>query len=286
MEWQCVVEIHGGPQGRHGSGYLLGSDLALTARHVVDGLKETELRLLEPDELGFPGRVGKWQAAQVDWLSPESDLALLTPAAGREHFRKSIGPTTIGRLDGRAPVRVHALGFPRALLTPTHSDMLQLEASVNAWSGARSEALLLDVKTTRPAEDAGWKGMSGAAVFAGDRLIGVIEAVPAKLDTSTLRATPTHALFDDSHASKALRKAHVELAAEFVDAKYVEKLPLAGSWGGTREKYARAVVATFCSVDYLGLAVSGAPDRRTPALAAFTARRLRLWPDAPPVASR
>jgi hypothetical protein len=70
MEWQCVVEIHGGPQGRHGSGYLLGTDLALTARHVVDGLEETELRLLEPDELGFPGRVGEWQAAQVHRLSP------------------------------------------------------------------------------------------------------------------------------------------------------------------------------------------------------------------------
>src|SRR5262245_54228783 len=105
MEWHCVVEIHGGKRGQHGSGYLLAADLALTARHVVDGLKETELRLLEPDRLGFPGRVGTWQSAQVEWLSPESDLALLTPRPGGEHFRKAMAATTIGLLDGRAPAR-------------------------------------------------------------------------------------------------------------------------------------------------------------------------------------
>jgi hypothetical protein len=285
MEWQRVVEIHGGPRGQHGSGYLLAPGLALTARHVVAGLQFTELRLLEPDELGFPGRVGAWQDARVAWASPDADLALLA-AAESKTFRDLPGATTVGRLDGRAPVRVHAMGFPRALAAPTHSDVLQLQASINAWSGARSDALLLDVQTSRPAEDNGWKGMSGAAVFAGDRLVGVVEAVPTKLDGLTLRATPAYLLFADEPAGEVLRPGHVELATEPVDAKYVDKLPLAGSWGGTREQYARAVVETFCSIDFLGLAVAGAPDRRTPALAAFTARKLRSWPDEPPPASR
>jgi hypothetical protein len=285
VEWQRVVEIHGGPRGKHGSGYLLAPGLALTARHVVDGLRATELRLLEPDEMGFPGRVGPWQKARVIWAGADADIALLAAGVGRG-FRELTSPTTVGRLDGRAPVRVHAMGFPRALVAPTHSDVLQLQATVNAWSGARSEALLLDVQTTRPAEDEGWKGMSGAAVFAGDRLVGVVEAVPAKLHDSSLRATPAHLLFADDEADKALRNAHVELAAEPVDAKYVEKLPLAGTWGGTREQYARAVADKFCGIDFLGLAVAGAPDRRLPALAAFTARKLRLWPDEPPPGSR
>lgn len=285
MEWQRVVEIFGGPRGQHGSGYLLAPGLALTARHVVDGLQATELRLLEPDELGFPGRVGEWQKARVLWAGADADLALLAAGAGNK-FRELASPTAVGRLDGRAPVPVHAMGFPRALVAPTHSDVLQLQATVNAWSGARSDALLLDVQTTRPREDDGWKGMSGAAVFAGDRLVGVVEAVPVKFDDSTLRATPAHLLFADAQAGKALRQAHVELAAEPVDAGYVAKLPLAGTWGGTREQYARAVVEQFCGIDFLGLAVAGAPDRRLPALAAFTARKLRLWPDEPPPASR
>lgn len=285
MEWQRVVEIYGGSRGQHGSGYLLGPGLAVTARHVVDGLQETEIRLLEPDKLGFPGQVGAWQAARVVWTGPDADLALLAVDTGNK-VRELPGTTTLGRLDGRAPVRVHAMGFPRALMAPTHSDVLQLQATVNAWSGARSDALLLDVQTTRPAEDDGWKGMSGAPVFAGDRLVGVVEAVPKKLDGSALRATPAHLLFADEDAGKELRRAQVELAAEPVDAKYVDKLPLAGTWGGTREQYARAVVETFCGIDFLGLAVAGAPDRRKPALAAFTARKLRLWPDEPPPASR
>jgi hypothetical protein len=285
MQWQRVVEIHGGPRGQHGSGYLLAPGLALTARHVVDDLDAIELRRLEPDALGFPGRVGAWQAARVAWRSPDADLALLAAAKGNT-FWSDAGPAMLGRLDGRAPVRVHAMGFPRALVEPTHSDVLQFEASVNAWSGARSESLLLDVQSTRPAEDDGWKGMSGAAVFAGDRLVGVVEAVPTKLDASTLRATPAWLLSADDAAAEALKEAQVELASEPVDARYVEKLPLAGTWGGTREQYARAVVETFCSIDFLGLAVAGAPDRRKPALAAFTARKLRAWPDEPPPATR
>lgn len=285
MEWQRVVEVHGGQRGPHGSGYLLAPDLVLTARHVVEGLKTTELRLLEADELGFPGRVSDWQDARVAWVGADDDLALLAPTLLQRPFRALAGSTTIGRIDGRASVRVHALGFPRAMAAPTHSDTLHLEAAVNAWSGVRGESMLLDVRTTKPAEDGGWKGMSGAAVFAGDRLVGVVEAVPARLDASTLRATPAYLVFQDATAAEALRDANVAFATEFVDASYVEKLPLAGTWGGTREAYARAAVATFCSIDYMGFAVVGAPYRKKPALEAFTARRLRLWSEQPPAAA-
>ncbi|MEO8524106.1 MAG: serine protease [Caldimonas sp.] len=280
MEWQRVVELHSGAdEGSHGSGYLLATGLVLTARHVVDGLDATEVRLLTADEDGLPGDVGEWQVAQVAWRGgADLDLALLTPAADAAPFRDTTSAATIARLDGRAPVRVDALGFPRAMLSPTHSDTLHLEAAIDAWSGVRGEDLLLDVRTTRPVDDEGWKGMSGAAVFAGDRLVGVVAAVPAKLDASTLRATPAHVMFEVEAAASLLRNAGVALASQFVDAAYVEKLPRVGHWGGVREQYARAVVTALCRIDHVGLGVSGAPDRRTPALASFTERRLGPWP--------
>jgi rhodanese-related sulfurtransferase len=280
MDWHRVVELHSGAaQGQHGSGYLVAPGLVLTARHVVEGLAATQLRLLAADEDGLPGGVGAWQQAQVAWIGDaDLDLALLTPAAGAPPFREAAGAVTLARLDGRAPIRVDALGFPRAMLSPTHSDTLHIEAVVDAWSGVRGDALLLDVRTTRPAEGEGWKGMSGAAVFAGDRLVGVIEAVPAQLDGSTLRATPVHALFDVGAATALLSQAHVSLADQFVDAAYVDRLPRAGHWGGVREQYTRAVVTTLCRIDHVGLAVGGASDRRTPALASFTERRFGLWP--------
>ena len=280
MDWQRVVELHSGAaQGLHGSGYLLAPGLVLTARHVVDGLATTDLRLLAADEDGLPGGVGAWQHAQVAWAGgADLDLALLAPPANAPPFRATAIATTLARVDGRAPIRVDALGFPRAMLSPTHSDTLHLEAAIDAWSGVRGEALMLDVRTARPAEGEGWKGMSGAAVFAGDRLVGVIEAVPATLDGSTLRATPVHGLFAPGAAADLLGAAGVTLAEQFVDAAYVDKLPRVGHWGGVREQYARAVVTMLCRIDHVGLAVGGATDRRTPALASFTERRFGLWP--------
>jgi hypothetical protein len=284
MEWQRVLELHDGiGDGLHGSGYLLGPRLALTARHVVEGLQVSELRLLEADEDGLPGGIGAWQKARVVWRGHgDLDLALLAPADAKTSFRELRRNTQLARLDGREPVPVDALGFPRAMLEPSHSDTLHIEARINAWSGVRGEALLLNVITTRPASGEGWKGMSGAAVFGGDRLVGVIQRVPIKFDESSLRAIPAHALFDSDTATKLLRKAKIELSKQFVDAAYVAKLPSVGHWGGAREQYARAVVTTLCRIDHIGLAVAGAPDRRTPALAAFSLRRFQRWPDGSP----
>jgi hypothetical protein len=280
MLWQHLAELHsGGPRGLHGSGYLLAPGLLLTARHVVDGLEEPRVRLIEPDEDGLPADIGDWQSARVAWTGDDIDLALLTPLSGQPSFRESIGALTIARLGGRVAVRVDALGFPRALLTPKHSDTLHLEATVNPWSNIRGEALLLDVGTTRPAAADGWKGMSGAAVFGGDRLVGVIEAVPGQLDASTLRATPAHGLFGVAKASELIRDAGVELASQFVDAGYVDALPRVGHWGGVREQYTRAVIREWLRIDDVGLGVRGVAERQRPAISAFRAH-LRSWPES------
>jgi hypothetical protein len=277
MYWQNLAEIHSGSAGGlHGSGYLLAPGLLLTAGHVVHGLQESRVRLLEANEYGLPAGVGDWQTARVAWVGDDVDLALLAPAAGGAPFREPVSAAAIARLGGREPVRVDALGFPRAVLAATHSDTLHLEATINAWSSVRGEALLLDVRTTRPATADGWKGMSGAAVFAGDRLVGVIEAVPARLDDSTLRATPAYSLADADAAMALLHDAEVAIAPQPVDAAYVDALPRAGHWSGVREAYTRAVVTSLLRIDRVGLAIGGAPDRSMPALAAFSAR-LRLW---------
>jgi hypothetical protein len=276
MEWQRLVELHDRASGRYGSGYLIAPALVLTARHVVDGLDATRARLLLPDEDGLPGVIGAHVAARVAWRGADGlDLALLCPEAGAPPFREGVGPVAIARLADRAAIRVDALGFPRAMASPAQSDTLQIEAVVSAWTGARGASLLLDVKTVRARTAEDWSGMSGAAVFAGDRLVGVIEAVPGRLDA--LRATRADLLFDEADAAELLREAQVAFAERTVDAAYVDALPRAGHWGGVRDRYARAVVTTLCRVDHVGLAVGGAPDRRMPALAAFTAQRLRFW---------
>lgn len=274
MLWQQVVELHsGGPDGKRGSGYQIASGLVLTAGHVVAGRDETRLRLLLADEDGLPGELGPWQDARVAWTDGKVDLALLVPKEGDQF---GVGKrSTIGRLDGRAPIRVDSLGFPRAMQDARRSDTLHIEAVVNPWTGVRSESLVLSVQTARPGDGDEWRGMSGAALFAGDRLVGVVKQVPGRFDSNTLNAAPAHALFEYAGAAQILQAARVSLAERTVDASYVESLPRIGHWGGVRERYTRAVVTNLCRVDHVGLAVGGAPDSRKPALAVFSGWRLR-----------
>ena len=279
MQWQRVLEIYGEPSGSRGSGYLLAPRLALTARHVVEGLEQVEVRWPQADAMGLPGVLGRWTRASVRWLGPGADdLALLVPANG-DDFTVPSGTVALSRLDGHAPVPVHAMGFPRAAGRPARSEALFVAATVNAWSGVPAEAMLLAVQGPNLAEREGWKGVSGAAVFAGDRLVGVLQSVPKAFDGSTLRATTAHLLLEHADAAALLAEAGVQLDPPFVDAAYVARLPVAGHWGGVREHYARAVLESMCFVDFLGLAVSGAPAVRIPALAAYGERRLRLWPE-------
>jgi hypothetical protein len=278
MEWQRIVELHDRRSGRFGTGYLLAPALVLTARHVVEGLNAMQARLFEADEDGLPGAIGPRLEARVVWSGPpDLDLALLAPVDSEASFRVGVMPVLIARLADRAAVRVDALGFPQAMDSPAHADTLHVEALVSAWSGLRGSSLVMEVQTARPQNSDAWKGMSGAAVFAGDRIVGAVEAVPALLADGALKAARADLLFNQEAAAALLSASEVRLS-EPIDAAYVDALPRAGHWSGVREQYARSVVTNLCRIDHVGIAVGGAPDRRTPALAAYTAQRLATWP--------
>ena len=279
MEWQRIIELHDRRSGRFGTGYLLAPALALTARHVVEGLDGMQARLFEADEDGLPGAIGPRLESRVVWSGPlDLDLALLAPADAAASFRADVLPVLIARLVDRAAVRVDALGFPRAMDSPAHADTLHVEALVSAWSGLRGSSLVLEVQTARPNIADAWKGMSGAAVFAGDRLVGAVEAVPALLADGALKAARADLLFGQEAATALLSARDVRLS-DPVDAAYVDALPPAGDWSGVREQYVRAVVTKFCRIDHVGIGVRGVSDRKTPALAAYTGQRFATWPE-------
>lgn len=278
MDWPRVVEVFNPAREQRGSGYLLASGLVLTARHVVegaDGAPPVRLRRLEPDADGLPGQVGAWQDARVAWSGGETlDAALLVPADAGAEFRAGLPSVVLGRVEGRAPVPVDALGFPRAVTAAAHTDTLRLRAQVEPLSQVRAGALLLQEISPRPGEAGSWCGMSGAAVFAGDRLVGVVEAVPAVFDGTALHAAPAHRLAESAGARALLTAAGVEPAAASVNAAHVASLPRDGQWETLRADYTRAVVTAFCRLDRVGFAVGDEGDERLPALRAFAAQRL------------
>ncbi|MBZ4318781.1 trypsin-like peptidase domain-containing protein [Streptomyces huiliensis] len=170
---EVVVALADG-RGRRGSGYLVAPGRVLTAAHVVEGASGIRVRF----DADRPGeRTG---TADVVWAHPGIDVAVL----GVADEGTGAAPAAFGRLGEQdAVVRCTAVGFPRFKLRTDedgsrYRDAEHVHARCAALSNRREGTLDLRVDTP-PAEDPdaerdAWEGMSGAAVFSGGHLIGVV----------------------------------------------------------------------------------------------------------------
>ncbi|MGW0550842.1 trypsin-like peptidase domain-containing protein [Streptomyces altiplanensis] len=170
---EVVVTPAGGGRGRRGSGYLVAPGRVLTAAHVVEGASGIRVRF----EADRPGE--QVVTANVEWKHQGIDVAVLAvPDAGTD------GAAAYGRLgEHDAVVRCTAVGFPRFKLRTeddgsSFRDAEHIHASCAALSNRREGTLDLSVDSP-PAKDpvaarGSWEGMSGAAVFSGGYLIGVV----------------------------------------------------------------------------------------------------------------
>ncbi|MEU1543677.1 tetratricopeptide repeat protein [Actinacidiphila glaucinigra] len=194
---------------QRGSGYLVGPQLVLTARHVVadtDGRWWPRVQVY----VGHPerGPSPQQRKAEVCWPDSEArtpepqapDVALLwldepVPIENR-------APVRWGQVDGIQPLPYHAFGFPlfaqnedtdnpavehlRGELAPASTDGNKswvLDARV--WPGQHGEL-------ERP-----WSGASGSAVFCYDRLVAVVTMDKRAMGWRRLYGYPAHLLFTD-----------------------------------------------------------------------------------------
>jgi len=177
---EVIVALDGKP-GRRGSGYRVGPEAVLTAAHVIDGAVSVWVRF----DADLPG---EWVTEAIScWTDPRSDLAVLTI------IPREVGPRVavarFGRISDRAAVlAARAVGFPRFKLKNGdgagvdddqrwYRDSHQADGSVAVLSNRREGTL--EVTVPRPERDpdpgvSPWEGMSGAAVWVGDRIVGVI----------------------------------------------------------------------------------------------------------------
>ncbi|MEW2418202.1 trypsin-like peptidase domain-containing protein [Streptomyces sp. NPDC046866] len=162
--------------GRRGSGYRVGEAAVLTAFHVVAGAAAVRVRF-DAD------RPGQWAAeAELAWSDPGTDVAVLsfTPPAGAA----PVPPARFGRIgdDRHAVVDVHAAGFPlwkrrRGADGRQFRELHQADGTVAALSNLRTGTLEITVPVAAADPDPSvspWSGMSGAAVWAGPYLVGVV----------------------------------------------------------------------------------------------------------------
>ncbi|MER5946779.1 trypsin-like peptidase domain-containing protein [Streptomyces sp. NPDC001904] len=172
---EIIVSTQGG--GRRGSGYRVSDGAVLTAAHVVADAVEVRVRC-DAD------RPGQWSApAAVAWHDSRTDLAVLTlePPA---QATAGLAPTRFGRVPDDRPdvIRVHAAGFPlwkrrRGPDGKTFRELHQADGTVAVLSNLRGGTLELTVAPAGADPDPGrspWEGMSGAVVWSGSRVIGVV----------------------------------------------------------------------------------------------------------------
>ena len=191
-----VVEVVAPESGRRGSGYLIDDRLVLTAGHVVDGAPDKVCRVRALDSEA-------WDAARVVWRGESCDAALveLTVATGQVR-----GRARLGRIAGRAPVAVDAIGFPDVQTYEragaTAYDTEQILGTVRPLSRFRRDRLVIDVTGSAPvkANDASspWAGASGAAVLSHGLLVGVLCGDPSGWGGDRLDATPITAIAGES----------------------------------------------------------------------------------------
>ncbi|MFE2969364.1 serine protease [Streptomyces sp. NPDC059340] len=200
-ELESVAALTGG--GRTGSGYLLSPRLVLSAAHVVDGA----------DNMSVSTVRGGTEVCRVVWRrhDPVCDAALLL--APRDlvppDVAHRLGPVHWARLADASPIGdCQAMGFPRiARASGGRLDIEHIECALRPGAGLVRGRYVLDVKDVSP-EPAGqgspWGGMSGAALFARGRMLGVIVSMPENFSSRRLEAVRGATLLDDASFTAAV----------------------------------------------------------------------------------
>ncbi|MEU0213294.1 tetratricopeptide repeat protein, partial [Streptomyces canus] len=200
MDRERVVAVDGA--SAPGSGYLIGDHLVLTSAHVAPALGESA-------EFFLPGRPARY-AARVVWQGTpggRDDAALLLikdPA-----WQPVQSPAVRwGRLvTSRPGTTCQAVGVPDMIQRSERPvELWQATGTINPVSGRvdNRHVVTLGEHSPQSTDGSPWGGLSGAAVFCGDLLTGVIAADLAGLAHAGLHAVPLYVLLHDQPFRDAL----------------------------------------------------------------------------------
>jgi Tetratricopeptide repeat len=205
---QRVMEIFVRPvtgPGRVGSGYRVTASSVLTAGHLVASLpirSATAADDMTGDcQLRPLGSQG-WLRGWVLWRDDSADVALVGLPGDASALPSGSPMPRWGVVRGAEAVSCAAVGFPWAQEQPKGvRDSEQLIGFIAPLSTAKTGQLSLTAVTAAPKRRehmSPWAGMSGAALFAGPYLIGVVIVDPPRFGENRLVAAPVAALPADA----------------------------------------------------------------------------------------
>ncbi|MER7841517.1 serine protease [Streptomyces sp. NPDC096040] len=210
MDTDLIAEVYattGDSPWNCGSAYVVGPHLLLTAAHVVlvDGApaRTVQVRLLGAAD---------YIECTVAWYGygQNLDVALLRVSDPEQSLPSRWKDARWGRLATSAiGTPVTAAGFPDVQRHPDgFRDTEQLSGRVNPLTGIKAGwyAVGVDDPPTRVKNSSTpWHGMSGAALFADDLLIGVVAGDQGGFSSSRLTAMPVSALAADPEFCSLLK---------------------------------------------------------------------------------
>jgi hypothetical protein len=189
---ECLVEVWCESTHFEGTGYLLTPDLVLTACHVIVEGKELPADIVvEVRTIREWKRGGPYRRAQIVWPGTEGwseyskfDIALLQIREQGDDPGGTFTPAELGIGDDFPTDRrlgVTAAGFPRFKekeadgdAHQTSRDTYQMFGKISLLDSVKEGALEIEHDGRSPRDEASWKGISGAAIFAENRIIGVL----------------------------------------------------------------------------------------------------------------
>lgn len=190
-----IVAVFSG--GRQGSGYLLSPRLVLTAAHVIRDVGDIRVMTVSGRSTCEPLWSRDDDACDAALLLASRDLVPAGAPGLSDRLRW-------GARAGLAPVPdCQAIGFPYAQRTADgRLDTEQLIGTFKPGSALLSGRYVLDSVHMPPERRDGapspWAGFSGAAVFAGEVLIGVVASAPRGWRHGRVEATAARELFSDT----------------------------------------------------------------------------------------
>ncbi|MFC8350988.1 tetratricopeptide repeat protein, partial [Streptomyces sp. NPDC057280] len=202
MEQERVIAVDG--PGGPGSGYVIAPRLVLASAHVLP----------EPGEkvaVFRPGRADVWQATVVWRGTPAGrDDAALLHIDDPDWIPMPARPVRWGRLaTARAGTPCETWGRPDLVQQPGRPvDTAHRTGTLNPGDRIVGNRYVMHLAQHPPQpeqEDASpWGGLSGAALFCGDLLTGVIATDPARHAHAALEAVPAYVLLHDPAFRTAL----------------------------------------------------------------------------------
>lgn len=193
---RVVVEFAEGAKG-WGTGYRVGPGKVLTAEHVIRGAAEIKLQFVA--ENGSPRQV----KARCCWPlgKPELDAAVLE-FEENSAAATSVVPLAESALERAASWESRGCASAVRQAQQVHGSMVGLSGTVYGF-GSGSVTLELTVEAP-PREITDWQGVSGAPVFVGGRLAGVVFKARKVFEGRRLDAVPIHLLLREEGFRSAL----------------------------------------------------------------------------------